>query len=127
MNPVAIRNLIAIIVFVIMLFIAAGTADDGKGAGNTLLPALSTDETALVICDVFGDRFCGQALRVAWCESRLHTTARNGQYLGLFQMGSSERRKYGHGRTARAQSIAALRYFNASGKDWSPWTCRWAA
>jgi hypothetical protein len=75
---------------------------------------------------VFG-RYAEQALEVAWCESRLTTTAQNGQYLGLFQMGSSERRLFGHGTTAYAQSLAAHRYFVRSGRDWSPWSCRWAA
>ena len=37
------------------------------------------------------------------CESGLRTDAQNGQYLGLFQMGSSERRIYGHGSTARCR------------------------
>lgn len=78
------------------------------------------------ICDVFG-RYCRQAINVAWCESRLTTTARNGQYLGLFQMGSSERRIFGHGSTAHDQSVAAHKYFVLSGRDWSPWGCRWAA
>ncbi|HUF01932.1 MAG TPA: hypothetical protein VMN35_05870 [Gaiellaceae bacterium] len=75
------------------------------------------------ICDVFG-RYCGQAIAVARCESRLDTGARNGQYLGLFQMGSHERRLFGHGRTAHAQSRAAHRYFVRSGRDWSPWSCK---
>jgi hypothetical protein len=75
---------------------------------------------------VFG-RFADQAVNVAWCESRLTTTARNGQYLGLFQMGSSERRLFGHGETAHEQALAAHRYFVLSGRDWSPWSCRWAA
>lgn len=75
------------------------------------------------ICAVFG-RHCGQALAVAWCESRYHPGARNGQYLGLFQMGSHERRLFGHGRTAHAQARAAHRYFVRSGRDWSPWGCK---
>ena len=78
----------------------------------------------VAICDVFGRRYCGQALSVAWCESRYSTTAQNGQYLGLFQMGWSERRLYGHGRTARRQALAAHRYFVISGRDWSPWGCK---
>lgn len=78
------------------------------------------------ICHVFRS-YCGQALNVAWCESRFRTTARNGQYLGLFQMGSSERRLFGHGPTAYEQSRAAHKYFVLSGRDWSPWGCRWAA
>lgn len=78
----------------------------------------------VAICRVFGRRYCGQALRVSWCESRHSTNAQNGQYLGLFQMGSSERRLFGHGRTAHRQAIAAHRYFVASGRDWSPWSCK---
>ncbi len=75
------------------------------------------------ICSVFG-RYCGEALQVAQCESGLTTTARNGQYLGLFQMGSGERRLFGHGTTAIEQVRAAHRYFVASGRDWSPWSCK---
>jgi hypothetical protein len=75
------------------------------------------------ICDVFS-RYCHEAVAVAWCESRLTTTAQNGQYLGLFQMGSSERRLFGHGPTAREQAEAAHEYFVRSGRDWSPWGCK---
>jgi hypothetical protein len=75
------------------------------------------------ICTVFR-RYCGQAVAVAWCESRLDTSAQNGQYLGLFQMGSHERRLFGHGANAFAQSRAAHRYFVLSGRDWSPWGCK---
>ena len=78
------------------------------------------------ICAVFGDH-CQEAVGVAWCESHLLPTAENGQYLGLFQMGSYERRLFGHGSTAHAQAVAAHRYFVRSGRDWSPWSCRWAA
>jgi hypothetical protein len=78
------------------------------------------------ICSVFG-LYCDEAVAVARCESRLETTAQNGQYRGLFQMGSHERRLFGHGRTAHDQSLAAHRYFVRSGRDWSPWACRWAA
>jgi hypothetical protein len=80
----------------------------------------------VAICGVFGS-YCRQALAVAACESRLSTRAQNGQYLGLFQMGSSERRLFGHGRTAYRQALAAHRYFVRSGRDWSPWSCGWAA
>jgi hypothetical protein len=78
------------------------------------------------ICTVFGS-YCQEALAIAWCESHLSTTAQNGQYRGLFQMGSYERRLFGHGSTARDQAVAAHRYFVRSGRDWSPWSCRWAA
>ena len=78
------------------------------------------------ICAVFADD-CRAALAVARCESHLQTTARNGQYLGLFQMGSYERQLFGHGPSAHEQAVAAHRYFVRSGRDWSPWSCGWAA
>jgi hypothetical protein len=78
------------------------------------------------ICAVFAAD-CHAAIAVASCESHLRTTAQNGQYLGLFQMGSYERQLFGHGPTAHEQAIAAHRYFVSSGRDWSPWSCRWAA
>lgn len=76
-----------------------------------------------VIMIVFG-RYGNAAVSVARCESTLRTTAENGQYKGLFQMGSNERSTYGHGPSARVQSLAAYRYFVASGRDWSPWECK---
>ena len=76
-----------------------------------------------VICRIFGP-YCGQALRVSECESGFRTYAQNGQYLGLFQMGVNERRLFGHGPSAEEQVKAAHRYFIASGRDWSPWSCK---
>ena len=81
------------------------------------------DAAQSVICRVFGS-YCQEALAVSRCESGLSTDAQNGQYLGLFQMGSSERRLFGHGSTPIAQAKAAHRYFVASGRDWGPWSCK---
>jgi hypothetical protein len=78
---------------------------------------------AQTICRIFGPN-CTDAVSVARCESGLKVDASNGQYLGLFQMGSTERRLFGHGASAELQSRAALRYFVFSGRDWSPWSCR---
>lgn len=75
------------------------------------------------ICHVFGS-YCSEALRVARCESGYSVDAQNGQYLGLFQMGSSARRIFGHGDDALEQAQAAYRYFVRSGRDWSPWSCK---
>ena len=75
------------------------------------------------ICHVFGS-YCRQALQVARCESGYRTNAENGQYRGLFQMGSSERQLFGHGGSALQQARAAYRYFVRSGRDWSPWSCK---
>lgn len=45
-------------------------------------------------------------------------------YWGTFQMGTNERKKYGHGWNVWAQAKAAFAYFVDSGKDWSPWDCK---
>ena len=75
---------------------------------------------------VFGSR-AGEANNVMGCETggKYNISAHNGQYLGLFQMGSSERAKYAHGRyrTALDQVRAAFRYFLAS-RGWGPWQCK---
>ena len=85
--------------------------------------ANARSSTAGVICGVFGP-YCSQALRVAWCESRMRTTAANGQYLGLFQMGGYARQRYGHGPDPWTQVEDAFRYFADSGFSWGPWTCK---
>lgn len=79
-------------------------------------------------CQVFG-RYCQQALNVASCETggTFNVYAKNGPYLGLWQMGSYARAKYGHSWTPLGQARAAYRYFVDSGRDWSPWSCGWAA
>jgi hypothetical protein len=87
------------------------------------LASLRSASPAVAICKVFGPH-CSEALRVSRCESGLRTDARNGQYLGLFQMGSKERRLFGHGPTAIEQVKAAHRYFVASGLSWRPWSCK---
>ncbi len=89
---------------------------------NTRRLAKAPPRTA--ICHVFGRSHCQQALAVSWCESRHSTSAQNGQYLGLFQMGSYERGMFGHGSTALDQAVAAHKYFVLSGRDWSPWSCK---
>jgi len=86
---------------------------------------VSLSDPREAICHVFG-AYCDQALAVSRCESgQSHSVrAHNGQYLGIFQMGSSERRTYGHSNTALGQAKAAYAYFVASGRDWSPWSCK---
>jgi hypothetical protein len=44
--------------------------------------------------------------------------------LSMFQMGTRERRLYGHGPDPWSQAFAAHRYYVASGRDWSPWECK---
>jgi len=93
-------------------------------AHTRMAPAPATAARfAWVICRVWPRQSCTAALNVAWCESSLRPWARNGQYVGLFQMGSSERARFGHHRrNPWVQARAALRYYWLSG--WSPWQCR---
>ena len=98
-----------------VLFVAAGTLESADAREVT------PQYRAKVIRKVFGPRYGGEAVRVARCESGLRPWARNGQYRGLFQMGTAERKRYGHGSGAWMQARAARRYFVASGRDWSPW------
>ena len=87
------------------------------------LASAKVETSSETICRIFGPD-CAAAIVVARCESRLHTDARNGQYLGLFQMGLLARQLFGHGDSAEEQARAAFRYFVASGRDWSPWSCQ---
>jgi hypothetical protein len=71
-----------------------------------------------------------EAIRVAKCEAASYWSrgipaqARTGQYRGMMQMGTDERATYGHGPDPWSQARAAHRYYVASGRDWSPWTCK---
>lgn len=84
----------------------------------------TAQQNRLVICKVFGPKYCTQALEVSRCESGHSIWARNGQYLGLFQMGSYARSRFGHSSNAWGQARSAYRYFVESGRDWSPWSCK---
>ncbi len=74
---------------------------------------------------VFGP-YGEQAVRVSSCETggTFDVHARNGQYLGLFQMGDYARGRYGHSYSALGQAQAAYRYFTDSGRGWGPWSCK---
>ena len=71
-----------------------------------------------------------EARSVVICESRAYWYrgvphfAHNGQYLGMFQMGRRERRKYGHGPDPWRQARAAFRYYVDSGRTWIRWACK---
>lgn len=87
-------------------------------------PRVSVAKRAWVVCKVFGRRHCRAALNVFWCESSLRPWAKNGQYLGIAQMGSGERARWGHDRrNVWVQARAARRYFRFDG-GWGPWSCK---
>jgi hypothetical protein len=82
--------------------------------------ALRSLSVPQVICYVFGPA-CSKALSVARCESGFSVYATNGQYHGIFQMGSGERARFGDGLDAWSQARAAYRYYRLAG--WGPWQC----
>src|SRR5262245_35157929 len=108
----------AAILLAALVFTATATAHPGP-------PGHRHHTNVEIIRIVFG-KYADQAVAVSRCETggTFSLYASNGQYLGLFQMGSSERARYGHGWNAWAQARAAYRYFVASGRDWSPWSCK---
>lgn len=80
----------------------------------------STSSVPQIICVVFPD--CTKALSVARCESGFRVTATNGQYFGVFQMGSAERARFGGSTTDPWDQVrAAYAYFRVAG--WAPWQC----
>ena len=108
-------------ILTVLVVAFGGTGQAALGHNDRI--ANQQAQAKVIICKVFGP-YCQQALSVSWCESRWYIWAGNGQYLGLFQMGDYARSTYGHGSGAWAQAKAAKRYFMASGRDWSPWTCK---
>jgi len=106
-----------IVAIVLTLALAVAAAAQAQSNGYK-------QRNAAIIRAVFGS-YGDQAVRVASCESGLSVYARNGQYLGLFQMGSYARQLYGHhANSPWLQARYAFNYFVASGKDWSPWSCK---
>jgi hypothetical protein len=75
-----------------------------------------------IIMEVFGPSVGGFAQSVAKCESHFHTWATNGQYYGIFQMGSHERSIYGGSSSNPWEQVrAAHAYYLDAG--WGPWQC----
>lgn len=66
-----------------------------------------------------------RAVQVAHCESRLDPRARNGQYLGIFQVSEYWRQSVpGWGMTVEQQARHALGVYKRVGRQWSPtWAC----
>ena len=83
-------------------------------------PIASPKSPKQAILDAFGPKDGPRAIRVSKCESKLDVNAKQGRYVGLFQMGAWERRKFGHGPDAESQALAAFRYYRAAG--WGPWS-----
>jgi hypothetical protein len=108
---------VSAVAFAFVACIAIVTAEDAT-------PSASAIPVPLVICEVWPERLCAEALRVSWCESRWQTDARNGQYRGLFQVSAHWRAAVpGFGRSAAEQARHALRVYRRTG-GWGHWECR---
>ena len=72
------------------------------------------------VCYYFKNN-CTTAMRIVKCETGGSYTpwSSNGQYQGIFQMGSQERATYGDGNNVWAQAKAAFAYFRVAG--FGPW------
>jgi len=79
------------------------------------------DQAQRAVSHYFTGSNCAIAMRIVKCETGGTYTpwSANGQYLGIFQMGSRERRVYGHGNNVWAQARAAYAYFRDAG--FGPW------
>lgn len=72
-----------------------------------------------------GPAVVDQALEVAECESGMNPEARNGQFLGLYQMGHWHYWRFGDGdwRDPLVNALAAEGLWKDSGGSWRPWAC----
>jgi len=93
-----------------------------KAATQKHRPTNKLARRAWIICKYWPKNQCKNALNVAWCESTFDTKAKNGQYLGIFQMGKHERATFGHGKTVYHQAAAAKKYYQIAA--WHPWECK---
>ena len=86
----------------------------------TTVSSSQYQQTMRAVCFYFKSN-CTEAMKIVKCETggSYSPWSANGQYLGIFQMGSQERRNYGHGNNVWAQAKAAYAYFKDAG--WHPW------
>ena len=92
----------------------------GGATGQTAQATSNYQQALQAVCYYFGAN-CATAMRIVRCETggTYSPWASNGQYLGIFQMGSSERARYGHGNNVWAQAKAAYAYYKVAG--FGPW------
>jgi hypothetical protein len=114
-----VRKVVACVLIAVAL--TAGTAASASSTQHRT----DVQKVQYIIRYVFG-RYGYQAVAVARCETggTFWPGSHNGQYLGIFQMGSHERATYGHSPTAWGQAIAAYKYFVASHYTWRAWSCK---
>ena len=103
---------------VVLSAVLGGAAGQAAQASNDK----SSYQSALrAVCYYFGPN-CQTAMRIVKCETggTYSTLSANGQYHGIFQMGSHERATFGDGNNVWAQAKAAYHYFLAA-HGFGPW------
>lgn len=107
-------------VLLALMVIAVGVSSVSAAAATSNRSAYAAARAA--VCHYFGAN-CGMAMQIVNCETGGTYTpwASNGQYLGMFQMGSAARKQYGHGSNVWAQAKAAFALFRDRGFE--PWLC----
>lgn len=85
------------------------------------------------VCHYFRGYLCSQAMAVVRCETggTYSPWAQNGQYVDIFQMGYSERKRYGwhvRGSSVWLAAKAAYNYYMDEVRrgiyGWNPWSCK---
>lgn len=104
----------------VVLLVALGGATGQTAQASKGSTAYNSAQRA--VCFYFGSN-CAEAMVIVNCETggTYSPWASNGQYLGMFQMGSSARATYGHGNNVWAQAKAAYLMFKVRGFE--PWLC----
>jgi len=92
----------------------------GGATGQTAQATSNYQQALRAVCYYFGAN-CATAMRIVKCETggTYAPWAQNGQYLGIFQMGASERATFGYGSNVWAQAKAAYAYYKVAG--FGPW------
>lgn len=118
---------IATFTVVATITVSAALANNYGTGGKQLKkpPKLSYYESAKrAVCHYFKTSSeCYTAMKIVKCETggTYWPWVSNGQYQGIFQMGSNERATYGHGNNVWAQAKAAYAYYKAAGGFYDPW------
>ena len=105
------------------LFALTALASALGGAGGTSTAEASNQyaQVQQAVCHYFRGSLCSTAMQIVNCETggTYDPRSSNGQYLGIFQMGSNERATFGHGNDVWTQARAAYRYYLKAG--FGPW------
>lgn len=129
MHKAAILTALILVVSGVIGNIGTRTAKAGKQQAGSYIEYLAAKRA---VCYYFGKE-CKNAMAVVKCETAgtYSPWATNGQYVNIFQMGYSERKRFGWhsaGSSVWKAAKAAKGYYDyevRNGKwGWTPWSCK---